>query len=788
MLLLLCAQSLVGWCRASDPAETRFFTQEISVDQWSDRLIEAEAKERVEILIRRGEAYRSQGHYLKAASDFQQALQVARAEHDPFFEAVAKQALGYVMFLRGNSHRAESMLRCALQKAKTLDRPRLTAVCANRLANVLFARDHEKEARSLYTISLDQAIRTGDAGLEARVRLNLVRLSSKQETAVRQLRKARRAACSVSSPEGRVWLLLAVAAETRKSWTDDKGVFFAHTCLNEAFSLALHTGSKRLLSLSAGRLGELYEHRARFEEARGLTEQALTAAQALRAHELLLQWEHQLGRIMQARGRPEKALAAYRRAVFHIQSIRQDIPVSYQGGSSSFRETLAPVFFGLADLLLQHSARETDEQTRQELLREARDTVEHIKRSEIRDYFNDPCVDARTREVKTLSPHTAVVYPIMLKDRLEVLVDAGGRLHRKTSPVSRKKLERAAKALAHALRNPSFGPTYQKPARNIFDWLIGPVESVLETYEIRTLVYVPDGALRLVPAAALWDGHRFLAERYAVATVPGLTLLDPNPLPREDLLAMLAGLSRPGPVVKELPHKLWKKLSRMNPGRLDRGVRGLTTVVEELSSAKKSVGKTAQDHEAMKRVQQALALPGVEQEIERLSEELKGHVLLDNAFELEDFLADFRENDYQLVHIASHGFFGGEPEQNFIMTYDRLLNMNQLESMIKPKQLAAHPVELIVLSACQTAEGDDRSPLGLTGMALKSGARSGLGSLWPVSDNAVRKLLPDFYAHLKKPQNSKAKALQQAQLDLMQQEDYSHPFFWSPFILVGNWL
>ncbi|MFH0731124.1 MAG: CHAT domain-containing protein [Pseudomonadota bacterium] len=138
--------------------------------------------------------------------------------------------------------------------------------------------------------------------------------------------------------------------------------------------------------------------------------------------------------------------------------------------------------------------------------------------------------------------------------------------------------------------------------------------------------------------------------------------------------------------------------------------------------------------------------------------------------------------------VASHGYFGGSPEQNFIMTYDKLMDMPMLEALVKPKQFAAHPVEMITLSACQTAEGDDRSPLGLTGIALKSGARSAMGTLWPVSDAAAQTLFPAFYRQLQDPSKTKAEALRQAQLQLLRKSEFHHPFYWSPFILVGNWM
>ncbi len=122
------------------------------------------------------------------------------------------------------------------------------------------------------------------------------------------------------------------------------------------------------------------------------------------------------------------------------------------------------------------------------------------------------------------------------------------------------------------------------------------------------------------------------------------------------------------------------------------------------------------------------------------------------------------------------------------MAYENILGIDQMEDLIHTKQFAARPVELVTLSACRTAEGDDRTPLGIAGVALKSGARSVLGSLWPVSDSATQELFTGFYSHLRDESLGKAQALQQAQAALIQDKEHGHPFFWAAFIIVGNWL
>lgn len=97
-------------------------------------------------------------------------------------------------------------------------------------------------------------------------------------------------------------------------------------------------------------------------------------------------------------------------------------------------------------------------------------------------------------------------------------------------------------------------------------------------------------------------------------------------------------------------------------------------------------------------------------------------------------------------------------------------------------------MELLTLSACQTAAGDDRAALGLAGVAVKAGARSALATLWFINDQATALLITEFYHQLRDPDLSKAKALQRAQLILLNDRRYQHPGYWSPFLLIGNWL
>jgi CHAT domain-containing protein len=142
-----------------------------------------------------------------------------------------------------------------------------------------------------------------------------------------------------------------------------------------------------------------------------------------------------------------------------------------------------------------------------------------------------------------------------------------------------------------------------------------------------------------------------------------------------------------------------------------------------------------------------------------------------------------------VVHLATHGSFGSTPEDTFILTWDEKINAKELEMLLESRETQnSVPIELLVLSACQTASGDHKAVLGLAGIAVRSGARSTLASLWRVQDRSTAQLMVAFYQALSQPGVSKAEALRQAQLQLLSDPQYAHPFFWSAFILIGNWL
>jgi CHAT domain-containing protein len=182
------------------------------------------------------------------------------------------------------------------------------------------------------------------------------------------------------------------------------------------------------------------------------------------------------------------------------------------------------------------------------------------------------------------------------------------------------------------------------------------------------------------------------------------------------------------------------------------------------------------------------ALPNVAVEIDQIKTALSAKVLLDQAFTNQGFQREIDATSSPVVHLATHGQFSSNADNTFILTWDGRITVKQLDQILRAREGNLKPIELLVLSACQTATGDRRAALGMAGVAVRSGARSTLASLWSVSDRSTATLMIEFYRELGQPGINKAEALRRAQISLLRQPDYTSPYYWAPFVLLGNWL
>ena len=734
------------------------------------------------VVIAQGIAERNAGN-LNLSIDLLSSISQAPAPAD--VRAMAAGELGASLLQARRYADAESPLRTAYSSFSGSARARY----ALDLGNLALSRRRFDEARRYY--GEGSALAAQDPVIQIGAELNLVRMVPEAERLPRLVAVAQKID-GVESSRVRARFRLNLGSQAAK--LGPGALELAWRNLDQARTIAVQIADLRMQAEALDSTAQLYEDSGRSEDALKITQQGLAIAGQLESGRVAdlrinLEWRH--GRLFNGLGQEEPALAAYQRAVDGIEATRQDIPIENQDGKSSFRETLEPVYLGLADLLFKKASRQPAN-ARTDLLYRIRDTVELIKQSELQDYLGDRCeVEAiHNGSQERVAPGVAVLYPIIFPDRTELLLETASGISWRSSIIKGNALRDVAVRFAGILRTSG---NFLPQAQQLYGWLLGPFEDALSDQRIHTLVIVPDGALRLVPMSALHDGKRYAIEKFAIATVTGLTMTNSETPAPGAAASLVAGMSRPGPVVGKIPRTTVAQI--LDPGAAKAessrglgGSRNAAVLAEDPIPDTPGIAPARDSDKRTEELRESLALPGVKLEVQGLSRILSGTNLLDSDFTVARFQKEAESGAYRFVHIASHGVFGGTAEASYIMAYDDVLSMNVLQSLLKSERLRRQPLELLSLSACETAEGDDRSPLGISGVAIKARAKSVLGTLSPVEDGAARLIMESFYKALTAGGISKAQALQQAQIELMRRRKYSEPIFWAPFVLIGNWL
>jgi CHAT domain-containing protein len=181
-------------------------------------------------------------------------------------------------------------------------------------------------------------------------------------------------------------------------------------------------------------------------------------------------------------------------------------------------------------------------------------------------------------------------------------------------------------------------------------------------------------------------------------------------------------------------------------------------------------------------------LPNVSAELEVLRDLFGSTTLVNREFVVSELEKKLKEAPFTIVHVASHGHFGGDVRDTFLLAFDDKLTIDRLDQLVGVFKFRDDPLDLLTLSACDTAAGDDRAALGLAGVAVKAGARSAVATLWNINDRVSADLVVEFYRELGNPSISRANALRRAQMKILADPRYEHPGFWSPFLLINNWL
>jgi CHAT domain-containing protein len=747
VILLSC--SLIGVATSAVANELlqgeNFFQQGAfakAIERWEAVLKETDpnSDSYLEILLRLTNAYQAVGNYTMARATIEQAQHHAENGGTLKQQIWLQSLMGDVLLAMQQPDAAKTLLQNNVERARTLNDPVILAHLLNNFGNALYVLQEYFEAQETYQEVSQLAQHSGDKTLYIQALNNQVSTHLKQDHLQSALTTFNMAVAKIQKwpnhyDKGFQLLSLGQIALRLQKYQPEIQLT-AYQLFTQALQVAEQHGDSRLKAYAKGLLGQIYEQRQRYQEALQLTRQAIFFAQDF--PDILYLWEWQQARLLQAQQNLPAARKAYQQALKHLEPIKTRLFIGQRDTLAVLYERIRPVYLGFADLLLQQAA--TSPTTmKQDLLKQARDKIEDLKMLELQEYFQDECISAigvPTTEIEqSLDNRTAVLYPILLAERTELLLSFASGIHQVVVPIGAEKLS----ATVHEWRSNlqfSTSPRFIKQSKQLYEWLITPIKDKLTAQNINTLVIVPEGPLRTVPLAALYDAStkKFLIHHFALAITPGLNLTDARPFPRKNLLVLLNGLSE--------------------------GVQNFSP------------------------------LPSVPKEINNIDGLFdKNDVLLDKRFLLTNFSKTLQKVPYEMIHIASHGQFDRNPKKTFLLTYDEKLTMDRLQNLLGFSQFRKKPVELLTLSACQTAVGDERAALGLAGVAIKAGSRSAIASLWFVNDESTSQLIADFYQNLmQNPTWSKAKALQQAQQKIMTTQAFRHPAYWSPFLLIGNWL
>jgi len=718
-------QALAAWKQAADLYEQT-----------------GKVKEQSQALVLSAQASEALGQVTQALQQLEVALALAEQTKDRVWIATVLENLGRTYLAARKSDPATQHLNRALEMTTADGDQRLIAAIRNDLGLAQVSQHQYEDALVSFSSSAQGALTVPDRPLAVRAQVNAGRVALKlnQPDAARNwLDQALdglkdlepshdKAVGLIQVGLGYQQLLPAMEAMKAPLILRTAGAFV------EAATVAEKIGDTRTLSYAQGYLGHLYETEHRNDEALRLTRQAVFSAQSANAPESLYRWQWQTGRLLAATGKLDEALASYNYATETLRPIRPEVALALSAGSLSGEESVRPLYFEMADLLLNRASLTPDSNEAENYMSRARKTIETYKAAELRDYFRDECVDALQATLKPIDvdiPNTAVIYPIVFPDRTELLVSFPTGLRRISVPITAPDLTKEVRAFRRFVEKRTTRE-YLPHAQQLYEWLIHPIESELIRQKIQTLVFVPDGVLRTIPFSALHDGTSFLIQKYAVALTPGFYLTDPRPLDREKIRFLSGGLT--------------------------------------------------------KSVQGFPSLPYVAEEVDQIRSLYQADQLLNEQFRTPLLEQELRESRYGILHIATHGRFSTDTDDSFLLTFDGKLTMSKLDSLIGLFRFRQDPLELLTLSACQTAVGDDRAALGLAGVAIKAGARSALATLWYINDEASAALIGEFYRQLREPAMSKAAALQRAQQKLIGDKVYEHPAYWSPFLLLNNWL
>ena len=482
-------------------------------------------------------------------------------------------------------------------------------------------------------------------------------------------------------------------------------------------------------------LGLLAEKSAKIAKAAEYARMAISLALLDSNYDALYRAYWLLGRINQYYGNKEVALDNYQNAIVAFENLNQALTNINIEQRLNFSSQVEPMYRTALELLLEDSL-PSQSNLQQSLL-----IFEKLQLSQLQSFFGDNCFELepsyQTQNVaKSLKRKNVVkLYSIILKERTHLILQLpDGKLSYSNTDLGKKAITALAKdwyksmaidsTSAEDFLNRNYSQNFWQQAEKLYSFILRPFERELEQIKPDTLVFIHDGILRNLPMAALFDGDKFVAQKWASISSIGINFKRAN---REQSQAKVLAFGL------EESRNNWSNLYF------------------------------------------------VPEEIQNILNIVRGKKFIDREFTSDKFYEQSQKRDYSILHFATHGYFGGVAENSFILAHDKSLNALDIEKALIDSSAS---IRLLVFSACETALSSERSILGLAGVALRSGIDYVMGSFWPVQDREQSELIEEFYALVYQKKMDEAIALQEIQL--RQIERKAHPSSWAALNLIGN--
>ncbi|MFP4575933.1 MAG: CHAT domain-containing protein [Coleofasciculus sp.] len=686
-------------------------------------------------------ALQALGLYRRARNTLEQLAQTTLpTQPDNPLKAATYANLGNLHRSLGHPQAAQETLQKSLDIARTLNSPADISAALLGLGNTARSQGQNEQAIDYYQQAAASAISLNSQFYASVNQLDLLLETNQRQPATTLIPQLQELAQHLPTTRPAIYAQIHFAQTLTHHQTQLNPTLSAQEIaqiLAYAQQQAQRINDTVAESYALGYLGHLYETAQQWQEAERLTRQAL--AQAKIPPEVAYQWQWQLGRLLKAQQKHQAATNAYTSAYKTLKLLRGDLVAANPDIKFTFRDEVEPVYRELVDLLL--SPQGTSEPS-QENLKQAREVIEELQVAELENFFQSACLDSTVQVdqvVDEKDPTAAIIYPIVLKDRIEVILKLPGEanlIHYRSPDVSRQDVEDTVKRFRSNLQDPFTHPAIKEDGQTLYNGLVKPARPYLERHGIKTLIFVLDEPLRNIPMAALYDGEKYLAQTYATALVLGLEVRDSHRLERNQMDVLAVSLTEPPPQVGN-----FAKLVNANP---------------ELDKIKAAGIPVAFIRD------QDFTKTALEQRLER--------------------------SHFDIVHLATHGQFGDKPEDTFILAADGKIPLDQFSELFRRQQSSTtQGIELLLLSACRTATGSNRAVLGIAGAAIQAGTQSAIASLWSLDDLSSVTFTEAFYQHLGQPGVSRAEALRRAQQAMLQDANYQAPLFWAAYVLVGSW-